>query len=59
MATWVELTGKDGKREPVYVNLDQVTYLQSRNPGTRLFLSSGETTDVAEEPKEIVAKKAL
>ena len=62
MPFWVQLTLAGGdKKEPVYVNLEAVTHMFSRNPGTRIFYPGDRTdySDVVEEADKIVAMKAV
>ena len=61
MPFWVQLTLAGGdKTEPGYVNLEAVTNMFSRNPGTRIFYPGDRTdySDVVEEADKIVAMKA-
>lgn len=62
MARWVKLTSADaGQARPVYVNLDNVTYLLGSDPGTRIWFAGHDEANVvvAEAPEEVVARRTF
>ena len=61
MPFWVQLTSASDNKTPVYVNLENVTHMFSRNPGTRICYPGDQTyySDVDEEADKIVAMRAV
>jgi hypothetical protein len=59
MARWVKLTSATGEKRPIFVNLDNVTYLYPSNPGTQIWFSGHDKTKlvVSEEAEEVVAMR--
>ena len=50
MPYWVKLTAAGDKAKPLFVNLDNVTFLEPRNYGTRIvFVGSEDRADVVED----------
>jgi hypothetical protein len=61
MPYWVQLTSAGDKKDPVYVNLENVTHMFARNPGTRIHYPGDRTdySDVVEEADKIAVMKAV
>ena len=62
MTFWVQLTlAGDDKKAPVFVNLENVTHMVPRKPGTRIFYPGDRTdySDVIEEVDKIAAMRAV
>lgn len=61
MARWVKLTSAADKKRPIYVNLDNVTYLYPTDPGTRIWFAGHDmaNVDVSEEAEVVVAMRTL
>jgi hypothetical protein len=59
MARWVKLTSATDEKRPVYVNLDNVTYLYPGNPGTEIWFSGHDKANVvvSERAEEVVAMR--
>ena len=50
MPYWVKLTAAGEKAKPLFVNLENVTFLEPRNYGTRIVFVGGEDrADVVED----------
>ena len=61
MARWVKLTSAADEKRPIYVNLDNVTYLSPADPGSRISFAGHEMANVVvtEGPEEVVAMRTL
>lgn len=60
MARWVKLTATEKKR-PVYVNVDNVTFMISGDQGTEVWFAGHDRANVIveEEPEAVVAKRTI
>jgi hypothetical protein len=59
MARWVQLTTNDDQKLPLLVNLENATYLRSREPGTRIYFGTNDYADVVEEADAILKTKPI
>ena len=60
MPYWVKLTAAGEKAKPLFVNLENVTFLESRNYGTRIVFVGGEDrADVVEDSDLISTMKPV
>jgi competence transcription factor ComK len=61
MARWVKLTSTGDEKPPIYVNVDNVTYLFPDHSGTRIWFAGHDEANVVveERPEEIVAMRTL
>ena len=61
MARWVKLTSAADDKRPIYVNLDNVTYLYPNTPGTQIWFGGNEKANliVSEDPAEVVAMRTI
>ena len=59
MARWVKLTSATDAKRPIFVNLDNVTYLYPTNPGTQIWFSGHDKAHVvvSEEAEAVVAMR--
>lgn len=60
MARWVKLTAIEKKR-PVYVNIDNVTFMVSGNQGTEVWFAGHDRANliVEEGPEAVVALRTI
>jgi hypothetical protein len=60
MPYWVKLTAAGEKAKPLFVNLENVTFLEPRNYGTRIVFVGGEDrADVVEDSDLISTMKPV
>ena len=59
MPRWVKLTAASDDKRPIYVNLDNVTYLYPGNPGTQIWFAGNDKANVvvSEKPEEVVGMR--
>ena len=59
MARWEKLRSATDEKRPIFVNLDNATYLYPSNPGTQIWFSGHDKANVvvSEEAEEVVVMR--